>query len=591
MRTSLQVRVRCAALLVGAVASGCAHTPSPLVPVWDGSIGSAELRRAPGRGRAPGQTRTVCAGCGTTTATGGCRGSRRPSSARPRAWRASARAAFSRVGDLSTRTGGGPLAPHFSHRSGVDADLLFYVTTLDGAPVESPGFVHFGADGLARDEAHARWLRLDVERQWLLAKALLEDPDARIQWIFVSDVVQARLLEWALARGDSAETIVRAREVMAQPSPGGVHDDHFHVRTTCSPEEVVAGCESVGTPAAVAGVRHGADRRDATRARARSALAHRGPVNLLVRCDAIDIGHHVPARSAQLAYLDPPFGIGTSFGARAAGETGEARWRAQGAVAYSDRWPSIDGVPRRGSSRASPPSATASRADGTLWLHLDHRAVHEAKGVCDRVFGPSAFLGEIIWAPGNGARGARRGPAMTHQTLLLYARGRDFVWNARDPSLREPFAATSLSMHFNRQDDEGRWFRERTIAGKTYRYYADEGRAIGSIWSDCPSMIANTPLRSESTGYPTQKPLKLLERIVRASSREGARVARPVLRFGYDARGGREARPHLRRGATSATLAVETAARRLESQGASFELRVPSPGCPPAATRASSLSS
>ena len=106
------------------------------------------------------------------------------------------------------------------------------MTTLDGAPVESPGFVHFGADGLARDEAHARWLRLDVERQWLLAKALLEDPDARIQWIFVSDVVQARLLEWALARGDSAETIARAREVMAQPSPGGVHDDHFHVRTT-----------------------------------------------------------------------------------------------------------------------------------------------------------------------------------------------------------------------------------------------------------------------------------------------------------------------------------------------------------------------
>ena len=150
------------------------------------------------------------------------------------------------VGDLSIRSGGGPLAPHFSHRSGVDADLLFYVTTLDGAPVESPGFVHFGADGLARDEAHARWLRLDVARQWLLARALLEDPEARIQWIFVSDVVQARLLEWALARGDSSEAIRRAREVMAQPSPGGVHDDHFHVRTTCSPDEAVAGCEPVG---------------------------------------------------------------------------------------------------------------------------------------------------------------------------------------------------------------------------------------------------------------------------------------------------------------------------------------------------------
>jgi penicillin-insensitive murein endopeptidase len=150
------------------------------------------------------------------------------------------------VGDLSAPKGGGPLPPHFSHRSGMDADLLFYVRTMDGAPVESSGFVHFGADGLARDEVHRRWLRLDVEREWLLAKALLEDPQARIQWIFVSEVVEALLLEWALARGDAVETIRRAEEVMRQPHPGGVHDDHFHVRTTCSPEEAVEGCEPTG---------------------------------------------------------------------------------------------------------------------------------------------------------------------------------------------------------------------------------------------------------------------------------------------------------------------------------------------------------
>jgi penicillin-insensitive murein endopeptidase len=150
------------------------------------------------------------------------------------------------VGDLSTPTGGGPLAPHFSHRSGMDADLLFYLTTVEGVPVDSPGFVHVGADGLAFDEAHARWLRLDVGREWVLVRTLLEDPDARVQWIFVSDVVHALLIEWALARGDSPETIARADEVMHQPHPGGVHDDHVHVRVTCSPEEMVAGCEPVG---------------------------------------------------------------------------------------------------------------------------------------------------------------------------------------------------------------------------------------------------------------------------------------------------------------------------------------------------------
>jgi penicillin-insensitive murein endopeptidase len=245
MRATLR-GVRGCALALGALAcSACARAPSPLMPVWAGSIG------APSHG-------VLCDGAEVRSDAVGLCWLRH----NDRHWalprfaaaieRAAATVARERaggllgVGDLSIRTGGGPLAPHFSHRSGVDADLLFYVTTLDGAPVESPGFVHFGADGLARDETHARWLRLDVDRQWLLAKALLEDRDARIQWIFVSDVVQAMLLQWATARGDSSETIVRAREVMAQPNPGGIHDDHFHVRTSCSPEEMAAGCESVG---------------------------------------------------------------------------------------------------------------------------------------------------------------------------------------------------------------------------------------------------------------------------------------------------------------------------------------------------------
>lgn len=311
-------------------------------------------------------------------------------------------------------------------------------------------------------------------------------------------------------------------------------------------------------------------------------------MNLLVRCDAIEVGLHVPARSAQLAYLDPPFGIGMAFGARSPDATGGARWRAEGTVAYSDRWPSIAAYlawlePRIAAVR------DCLATDATMWLHLDHRAVHESKGICDRVFGSSAFLGEVIWAPGNGARGTRRGPGMTHQTLLLYAAGRDFVWNARDPSLREPFAATSLSMHFTRQDADGRWYRERAIAGRTYRYYADEGRAIGSVWSDCPSMTANTPLRKEATGYPTQKPMKLLERIVRASSREGARVIDPFCGSGTSLAAAAKLGRHFS-GCDIGALAIETTSRRLEAQGADFELRVPSEACPPA-TQASSLSS
>jgi penicillin-insensitive murein endopeptidase len=149
------------------------------------------------------------------------------------------------IGDLSSQNGG-QLLPHFSHRTGRDADLLLYLVTPEGAPVESPGFVHVGNDGLAWDDKGKRFLRLDVERQWLLVKTLVEDPEARIQWVFASRNVRALLIDWARARGEKPETIVRAMEVMLQPQPGGPHDDHVHIRTACTPAETVAGCEPTG---------------------------------------------------------------------------------------------------------------------------------------------------------------------------------------------------------------------------------------------------------------------------------------------------------------------------------------------------------
>jgi penicillin-insensitive murein DD-endopeptidase len=245
-RESLRCSHRAVAYVVLAVAvSACAAAPSPLSPAWHGSIG------LPGHGvLADGaQVRRDAEGLCWLRDNDRHWALPRFASAIERAAAVVARerpGGTLLVGDLSTQTGGGPLSPHFSHRSGLDADLLFYLSTLDGAPVHSPGFVHFGADGIARDEAHQRWLRLDVARQWLLVRALLEDPQARVQWIFVSDVVKAMLVEWALARGDATETVRRAQEVMLEPHPGGVHDDHIHVRTACSPEEAVAGCTPSG---------------------------------------------------------------------------------------------------------------------------------------------------------------------------------------------------------------------------------------------------------------------------------------------------------------------------------------------------------
>lgn len=237
----------------------------------------------------------------------------------------------------------------------------------------------------------------------------------------------------------------------------------------------------------------------------------------VLRCDAADTSKRLGSATKRpmLAYLDPPFDVGKTHQAR----TAPGMARATGTDAYADRWPSMTAY----LDWLSPRLASVwdcLDANGSLWLHLDHRTIHEAKVLCSSLFGERAFRGEIIWVPGNGGK-ARKGPNHTHQTILIFAKGKDLCWNAKSPVLREPYADTSLSMHFTNKDRDGRLFRERVINGRTYRYYADEGRMLGSVWTDCPAMLANTPLRRETTGYPTQKPLKLLERVILACTNEG----------------------------------------------------------------------
>ncbi len=271
-----------------------------------------------------------------------------------------------------------------------------------------------------------------------------------------------------------------------------------------------------------------------------------------------------------LVYLDPPFAVGGGAMVKRDGK-GQSRGRRTEATAreaYRDAndvatlltllEPRLEAIRERMSDRS------------TLFLHMDYRAVFETKVTADRLFGRRAFIGEVVWAPGNGARGAR-GFAVTHQNLLLYAKRdkKHARWHTDHPLLREPYADTSLSMHFNRTDEDGRRYRERTIRDKTYRYYADEGRRLGSVWSDIPAMVANTPLMREGTGYPTQKPEKLLERIIRAASTEGDTVADPMCGSGTTlAVAARLNRRFV--GSDVSDVAIEVASRRLDASAIDY---------------------
>lgn len=147
------------------------------------------------------------------------------------------------VGDLSSRYGG-KIPHHNSHRTGRDVDLLFYMTTPSGAPIQTPGFVRVGSDGLA--EYGTQYLRIDVERQWLLFKELLTSPLVEVQWLFVSRDIEAMIIDYAAARETDLDLVWRAETVMLQPGDSAPHDDHVHVRIACRPDEAVYGCEGGG---------------------------------------------------------------------------------------------------------------------------------------------------------------------------------------------------------------------------------------------------------------------------------------------------------------------------------------------------------
>jgi len=214
--------------------------------------------------------------------------------------------------------------------------------------------------------------------------------------------------------------------------------------------------------------------------------------------DNLDVMRALPDACLDLIYADPPFNTG--------------RRRAQGLPGhvFNDRWP---GGVRTYLSFLEPRLREMHRLlkpTGTLYLHLDWHAVHYAKVLLDEIFGYDNFLNEIVWSYRTGGL-CPRWFARKHDTLLVYARqrGRHTFHVQRGGCFRTD------GMNF---DDDGRPYKT-TRNGRLY-FHAD-GPAITDVW-DIPFL---STVARERTGYPGQKPLALLERVVRASSNPGDIVA------------------------------------------------------------------
>jgi DNA modification methylase len=152
---------------------------------------------------------------------------------------------------------------------------------------------------------------------------------------------------------------------------------------------------------------------------------------------------------------------------------------------------------------------------GSLFVHLDYRSVHYVKVALDSLFGRDRFVNEIIWGYSVGGK-SRRSFGRKHDTILWYGRTRDYAFFP--DAVRVPRKPNS-HMRVVR-DERGELVQEKTDrkTGKVYRYPVNHGKLPEDYWTDIETLNRGS---RERTGWPTQKPERLLERIVLATTEPG----------------------------------------------------------------------
>lgn len=218
--------------------------------------------------------------------------------------------------------------------------------------------------------------------------------------------------------------------------------------------------------------------------------------------DNLDLLRTLPEGSIDLIYVDPPFNTGKvqtrtqiaiepdEHGDRRGFAGRTYRTLPLGTRAYADWFDDYLAF-------LEPRLAEAHRVlrpNGSLFLHLDCREVHYAKVLLDQIFGRASFLNEIIWAYDYGARSKTKWPAK-HDNIL---------WYAKDPA--------NYQFHLEEVD---------RIPYMAPGLVGPEKAARGKTPTDVWWHTVVSPTGTEKTGYPTQKPRGILDRIVKVHSRLG----------------------------------------------------------------------
>ncbi len=243
------------------------------------------------------------------------------------------------------------------------------------------------------------------------------------------------------------------------------------------------------------------------------------------------MNHDIEPESVDLIYLDPPFFTGKV-------QKGTAKWTPESMeVSYEDSkkfWGETDKIKNM---REKAPEWMAhialQRPDfasylyymmerlnachkvlkptGSIYLHCDEKASHYLKMIMDEVFGYKYYKNEIIWCYSGGGQTKTNSPSK-HDTILFYTKSNKWTFNYNDPSLKIAYC---------------RDLSDNEVAVRKNKTYKWKGNPLGKMVEDWWVMPILNPMSDERVGYPTQKPLELLKRIILASSNVGDLILDP----------------------------------------------------------------
>lgn len=229
------------------------------------------------------------------------------------------------------------------------------------------------------------------------------------------------------------------------------------------------------------------------------------PVDRLIRSENLPVVQGLDDESVDLVYIDPPFGTGTVRKGR-----------------QQNQYQDLPNDPDAFVSWLGPCLEESRRVlnkSGSLFVHLDYRSVHYVKVFLDGLFGRSRFINEIIWCYSVGGK-SKRTFGRKHDTILWYSKTSDYAFYPEEVHVpRKP------SSHMRVVEDEnGNPVQEKTDrkTGKVYRYPVNRGKIPEDWWTDIELLNRSDKERS---GWPTQKPSRLLTRIMKSTTIQGNLVA------------------------------------------------------------------